>query len=287
MMRTNIKPNYFSIYRSGARSSLRLDDESGLTGFEIIWITGGNGSLMVNRIKRPVDGRSIFFLAPGSSRRLQLQPGSECLTIRFSLEFSGLAGIRDNGLVLQDHYGDSFARSTLSIERDILLEMEELREKMTREFHRYGLSRPEILRGQLRLFLVYFFRDMVRGGKTQLIGKKGELVNQFFCLLKKEYKVKRTVTEYADALCMTPNYFSQIVKNVSGFPARHHIEQYIVNEAKNLALYSNLSFKEIAYELGFSDYAHFSKFFKKAVGVSFTIFKKAGAGQFENNYEEQ
>lgn len=37
---------------------------------------------------------------------------------------------------------------------------------------------------------------------------------------------------------------------------------------------SNLSIKYVALELGFSDHAHFSNFFKTQTGVTPTIFKK-------------
>jgi len=41
-----------------------------------------------------------------------------------------------------------------------------------------------------------------------------------------------------------------------------------------LAVYSDVCMKEIAYLLGFSDTAHFSKFFKKSTGMNFSEFKR-------------
>jgi AraC-like DNA-binding protein len=40
------------------------------------------------------------------------------------------------------------------------------------------------------------------------------------------------------------------------------IRERLISEAKRLLFYSDKSIKEIAYELGFEDAAHFSKFFK-------------------------
>lgn len=88
------------------------------------------------------------------------------------------------------------------------------------------------------------------------------------------------VTDYADELIVTPNYLNEVIKKITGFPASHHIQQRIVLEAKRQAAYSNLSMKEVAYQLGFDDMAHFSKFFKNASGQSFTDFKKALVGQY-------
>jgi YesN/AraC family two-component response regulator len=65
-----------------------------------------------------------------------------------------------------------------------------------------------------------------------------------------------------------------IVKRHTRQPAGYHIRQRIVQEAKRLALYSDVCMKEIAYLLGFSDTAHFSKFFKKSTGINFSEFKR-------------
>jgi AraC-like DNA-binding protein len=44
-------------------------------------------------------------------------------------------------------------------------------------------------------------------------------------------------------------------------------------EAKRLLIYTDKSTKEIAYELGFEEVAHFSRFFKKQIGQAPTEFK--------------
>jgi YesN/AraC family two-component response regulator len=93
-------------------------------------------------------------------------------------------------------------------------------------------------------------------------------------LVSRTSRTKKMVADYASELMVTPNYLNQIVKRVSGFPASHHIQQYLIIEAKRQATQSCRSMKEIAYDLGFDDLAHFSKFFKSKSGTNFTNFKK-------------
>jgi YesN/AraC family two-component response regulator len=47
-----------------------------------------------------------------------------------------------------------------------------------------------------------------------------------------------------------------------------------VSAAIRLHRYSDLSVKEVAYELGYEDVAHFSKFFKKNQGAAFSDFRR-------------
>jgi AraC family transcriptional activator of pobA len=53
------------------------------------------------------------------------------------------------------------------------------------------------------------------------------------------------------------------------------IQERVLLEAKRLLFYTEKTSKEIAYELGFEDANHFSKFFKKHTGQTPTDFKKA------------
>src|SRR5450432_815874 len=82
------------------------------------------------------------------------------------------------------------------------------------------------------------------------------------------------VAEYAAQLLVIPNYLNRVVKRITGISAGHHIRQCIVLEAKRMGRYSGAGMKEIAYDLGFLDIAHFSRFFKTFGGANFSDFKK-------------
>ena len=45
---------------------------------------------------------------------------------------------------------------------------------------------------------------------------KKELTHKFFQLVMSNYKVNRSVTFYANSLCITPKYLTMVVKEVSG-----------------------------------------------------------------------
>jgi AraC-like DNA-binding protein len=89
---------------------------------------------------------------------------------------------------------------------------------------------------------------------------------------------------YAVLLSVTANYLSKIVKKHTGFSVGHHIRQRVVLEAKRMARYSDSGMKEIAYEPGFFDSVHFSRFFKSVAGAKFTDFKKKVFNIFDNTF---
>ncbi|MBD1431564.1 AraC family transcriptional regulator [Sphingobacterium sp. DN00404] len=96
----------------------------------------------------------------------------------------------------------------------------------------------------------------------------------FNMIIDKFYKTERFVSYYANALHVSPNYLNILCKKHLKLSATQLIQRRVILEAKRLLQNSNLSIKYVALELGFSDHAHFSNFFKTQTGVTPTIFRK-------------
>ncbi|MFK7785191.1 MAG: helix-turn-helix domain-containing protein [Crocinitomicaceae bacterium] len=104
-------------------------------------------------------------------------------------------------------------------------------------------------------------------------GGNSSVYSKFRQLLVNNFKEVRSVSAYADELNMTPKALNEIVKKTSGTTVSEHIYQQVILEAKRLLLLGS-SVKEAGFELHYDDPAHFSKFFKKQVGMSPAEFQK-------------
>jgi len=63
------------------------------------------------------------------------------------------------------------------------------------------------------------------------------------------------------------------VKSITGKSAKDHIQTKLIIEAKRSLLFSNVSNKELSYQLGFEESAHFNNFFKKITGQTPSEFR--------------
>lgn len=68
---------------------------------------------------------------------------------------------------------------------------------------------------------------------------------------------------YAEKLNVHPNHLNAVVKRITGSTATNLIQNQILTHAKSLLLQTDLSIKEIAFRLQFSEPTHFNAFFKK------------------------
>ncbi len=75
-----------------------------------------------------------------------------------------------------------------------------------------------------------------------------------------------TVKYCASELCLSPNYFGDLIKRETGHTAQEHIHYALISKAKEKLLMPDESVSEIAYALGFKYPQHFTRLFKKLTG---------------------
>lgn len=100
------------------------------------------------------------------------------------------------------------------------------------------------------------------------------IVSKFLNLIDEYYKTERSVAFYASKLHISANYLNIVCKKNTHIPASALIQNRILLEAKRLLKVSEMSVKDIVYELGFYDHASFSKFFKTQTGMTPSQFKE-------------
>lgn len=75
-----------------------------------------------------------------------------------------------------------------------------------------------------------------------------------------------SINAIAEKLALTTNSLYRIVKEYSGTSPKDFLTNRLMIEAQRKLHYSNLSVKELAFELGFNDPDYFSRLFKKCTG---------------------
>lgn len=121
-------------------------------------------------------------------------------------------------------------------------------------------------------------KSLVFSGMTENGGKNIDrymtIVTRLKKLLDANLKDEKRPSRYAEMLNISEVYLNEAVKNVIGLSVSAFIRSQVVLSAKRQLVYTSLSASEIALELGYEDYAYFSKLFKKDTGVSPTRYRK-------------
>ena len=135
----------------------------------------------------------------------------------------------------------------------------------------------------IELLLDYCMRFYARQFETRSVVNHGVLA-QFETLLDEYFASGRTQSEglpsvkfFADKVCLSPNYFVDLIKKETGKTAQEYIQDKIIALAKELLLGSEKTISEISYELGYQYSQHFNRIFKKNVGQTPNEYRKLQA----------
>jgi len=146
--------------------------------------------------------------------------------------------------------------------------------ELTWEIFGYEMSKKEILQqdmlqAMLKRMLILSVRILRQSNNlNKLDNSQGEIVREFNYLVDKHFASHHNVAFYASQLNKSPKTLSNLFSQVSTRTPLNIIHDRIMTHARRQINYSNLSIKEIAFELGYEDIQTFSRFFKGKEGMS-------------------
>ena len=95
-----------------------------------------------------------------------------------------------------------------------------------------------------------------------------QLFEDFLGLVEAHYTEQRGVAFYAERLCLTPKYLSQVILKASGRYVNDWIRDYVILEAKALLKSGRYTVQQVGDLLNFPNASFFGKYFKAAVGCT-------------------
>lgn len=267
---------HVSIYLLEESSDLWTVQNAGperISSYEIIWLQHGRCTLQINDHLLQLTNATACLLVPGQIRYALSAENIKGFRIILSRDYFYLTTVQRRNVFFDCSFTDRPWWRKMDKPRAALLE--KLLSIFKAEYNNGMLVRQSIILGWLRILLDYMDWGYVPASSIPIMGRDREICQYFLKLIASHYITHKRVSDYARLLSITPTHLNQVVKRSSGYSASYHIQQYIVREAKQLALDTDKSMKEIASALGFDDPAHFSKFFKKITGGNFTYYKRS------------
>lgn len=112
-------------------------------------------------------------------------------------------------------------------------------------------------------------------GQPEISALTASVMKRFIDLLERgDYRRNRDVAYYADKLCVTPKYLSEVSKKLSGRTAGFWIDRYATIALTRLLRDKRLSLTDISDQFGFSSQSHFSRYVQKNLGISPSDFRQ-------------
>ena len=249
--------------------------------YSFVFVKDGRGTYTTDDKVFPTEPGTIYFTNPGHIKAFDLKELNEAYIITLTEAF-----LKEN--VHADIFeefpfllAETVPPSVLSKEEFKAFEVLYL--QIAEEFKATSTFKNRIL-GNLFVVLLLKIKEQFwknynpieEGDRSSEIVRqfKKTMESHFRTLSKGEVGYHFQVQDYANAQNLHPNYLSNVIKSKTGKSVNTWIAEKMISEAQALLKNTNLTGKEIAHRLGFSEATHFSSFFKKHTGQTPGSYRK-------------
>src|ERR687894_1157350 len=234
---------------------------------ELIWIREGQGQHLIDGEPVEFGPHTLTLIAKGQVPQFKRAEDIRALVARFDDDWleDGLAGEIGRRVLFTGTTCTSLGPPEDEAQRfEALLDL--LRVEASRPSDRES---AELRRHLLSASLLWAQRwreaQLEEGGATR---SDVQLHQRFLEALERDFETSHDAGHYASELGVSPGTLSRILTRLTGRTTKQLILERVVLEAVRLLRFSDLSVKEIAARLGFSDQFAFSKAFKRERGAA-------------------
>ncbi|GHE36384.1 AraC family transcriptional regulator [Streptomyces longispororuber] len=243
------------------------------TFHEIVYVTGGTGSHVVDLSRFTLRPPHLCFLAPGQVHYWDQVRDLEGCVILFTDDFL-LDNPRD-----QETLRRLGRRSWLKLSAEEAARVHRLVADLDHEYRTGAEGFQGVLQALLHVLVVRAARLLdperdARGGAAP--ARPAAVAADFLALMDTAGTPLWSVRECAARLGVSVSHLNEVVKTAMGRTPGELLRQARVHEAKRLLLRTELTVRQVAGRVGFTDPAYFCRFFRRETGTSPGDFRRGG-----------
>jgi AraC family transcriptional activator of pobA len=235
---------------------------------QALYLSRGGAAAVIDGERTHLAPASLVWLPTETPHGYEFEPGSDGFVVTISQDF--LTAILEaetrqdlGGAMELPFHGEAGRAGETGVDA----------ESCFAGIHRaVGLGGPAlrtIVEAHLKLLmaLIVRLRGAVRDVTAAEASEAG-LSRRFRALAEAHFREHWPIGDYARALGLSEDRLHAVISRATGRPPKEILQRRLALEAKRHLLYTSMTVKEIAYDLGFDDPAYFSRFFTRRATMS-------------------
>ncbi|MEO1033130.1 MAG: helix-turn-helix domain-containing protein, partial [Bacteroidota bacterium] len=242
---------------------------------------GISGSLTYGRNSYDFQEGTMVFMKPNQAVKIENRQdyvGASGWTLLFHPDLIVKSELGDT--IYNHSFFNYETNEALHLSDDEKISLTELVHKIEKEYSQnIDKHSQELIISNIDLLLKYCKRFYDRQFYTRTNLNK-DLVSKFESIMLNYFNSEKpkelgvlTVNYCANEMNMSANYLGDLLKNETGYSAKEHIQNFLIQKAKTKILGTTKSISEIAYDFGFEYPQSFNKLFKSKTGLTPTKYR--------------
>ena len=246
----------------------------------IFFVTDGEGDIIIDGKRERLTTDTLVFIRAG--RTYKLTPTQKMSVVVVNFDFTNnFSTIKQSfhpfssdfpGVLEEVTFEDTDLLSTEIVLHSAPFLAESVR-NLVNEFYGTSQWREPLLSASVKALVIETVTKACERGESA----RSPLVQSVIRYMQEHYSERVENETFAEHLHFTPTYINRVFKAQMGVSLRQYLIALRVNIAKELLATGEYTPSEAAQAVGFEDYPHFSKTFKRLTGNTPQEYQKAGA----------
>ena len=244
--------------KSNITPELRLDAPNGYHKF--IWITRGNGRVMIDGVTRGFGPHTLIFLPANTPHSINLGVNAFGAAIALRADTSLLLPLEPTLLIVEG-----------------LSDQSRMSQQFDTIFHEHQSAQRgalQAIENYISLLCVHIGRTET-GRITQKENRATALMRAFALLVEDKFHTGQTLNDYAETLGVTPTHLTRVCQKLNGISASKLLQNRILAEARRELLLSDDKIQDVSAALGFTSPAYFTRLFTQKLGITPKQYRNA------------
>lgn len=230
--------------------------------YEMSFFLAGSGTHILNGASHRLQAGSIFLLTPADFHAVIPDSGAplELFNIIFSSNLLRMDVYQllfdDLKVYMTDVSGQSFAALEAEFRR------------LWQEVNEPRVGQHLVIQHTLERILIDLARSCQTGEADEARQEGQKDIHNALVYIHHHFREPLTLEDAARQACLSPNYFSESFRKLSGTSFQSYLQNLRLQFAGSLLSSSNLSITDVCYASGFNTLSHFERAFKQKYGTA-------------------
>ncbi len=236
--------------------------------YQLIWLTSGQMTFIIDFKPTTIHKNEMLLITCGQVCQFDITSKYKGYAILFTPSFLSESELDTNFIYTSEIFNPINLNKSFNLPHQVLQSLITLLKNeinLPPDQHQH-----KIARSYMRAILLQMERHYIQPINNTFNPKVREFINA----VEKNYKNNRQTSFYAKLLNVREKALNSKLDSVLGKSAKEYIDSRIILEAKRYLSYSNLSVKEIGFNLGFDEPTNFNKYFRKHTNTTPLKFRE-------------